>query len=420
MGGPWSRRGAAGFAVVLLVLLLAFGWRLGTFDFDALLQGARAVRAGHGPYPPLSSAVFRTGHGFVYPDLVAWAFAPFTLVPRGWASGCAVVVSVAAVVGGCALLGRRGPAPAALVLVASTTIVGLQMGTLNALFFLGLAAAWAHRDRVQVVGVVVAMVALGKLFLLPMIVWLVATRRYRAAAVASAVFVTALGLGFVVGPLGPAGYAHLLSVLQGNEAARSWSLTSLLSSVGFGRLTTEGLVGATALGVLAGGWWRLRRTGDERVMFGAAVVAGLLLSPIVWSSYLLLLEVPLLLVTVDDRPIGVAAVVSWVLVVPDAVDGPRIGIGVGLAVALTVVTWRRCRPAPVPAGPGRTREAPPPWRRGTVAVLAVALTTGAWLLAPPRTANALPALAAVTATLARGVRPGAPRPRAPRPRAAPG
>jgi hypothetical protein len=340
MGAHWSPRSALAFAAVLAVLLLAFGWLIGTFDFNAFVQAARTVRGGHNPYASVQSAVFRTGHAFVYPYLVAWAFVPFTLLPTSVAVAADISFAVAVIVWGCHLLGRRGPAPAALVLVSSTTIIGLQMGTLNAFLFAGLALAWSQRDRFFVVGPVIGLVAVSKLFLIPMIAWLIATRRHRAGALAAGVFVAALSVGWLAGPVGPRGYLHLLSSLQGNEVAQSWSLTSLLHGLGAGTPGTDVLVASATLAVLLAGWVTMRRTGDDRVMFVAALMAGIMISPIVWSSYLLILDIPLLLVAEDDRALAAAALISWVLVVPDVVSPPRVVAGVGLALLLAARPWR--------------------------------------------------------------------------------
>ena len=76
-------------------------------------------------------------------------------------------------------------------------------------------------------------------------------------------------------------------------------------------------------------------------MLGAMVVCSLLMSPIVWSSYLVLLTVPLLLLDRHDRLLAVAAAASWVVVTPDAASAVRVGVGAALALAAAYLAGRR-------------------------------------------------------------------------------
>ena len=50
------------------------------------------------------------------------------------------------------------------VIAAEPTVRGLQLGTLNALLFLGLALAWRYRHRGWVVAVALPAVVIAKLF----------------------------------------------------------------------------------------------------------------------------------------------------------------------------------------------------------------------------------------------------------------
>ena len=188
-----------------------------------------------------------------------------------------------------------------------------------------------------------------------MIVWLVAARRYRAAAVAVTVFLAVLFGGLVLGPVGVHGYLRLLTSLAGNESLRSWSLSSFVQSLGAGVNVTHVLVVVAVAAVLATGYAGLRRSGDERIMFAATVVACLLASPIVWSSYLVLAAVPLLVVAANNRSLAVAALVSWALVTPDLAN-PSGGSGSALP------SWRSSpssRSAATSLGCGPERPVPP-------------------------------------------------------------
>jgi hypothetical protein len=336
---PVRRTEAFAVAAIAAGAWLLFGRLLAPFDLLVFLTAGRQVLHGYSPYAAVTTAVFRSGHAFVYPYAVAWLFAPLSALPTHAAVLVYSALSVGAIVTGCHLLSDRRSRAAILVLVCSTTIVGLQMGTLNALLVLGLAAAWKNRDRPLVCGVILGILAVAKLFLAPVAVWLVLRRRFRAATAAVVTGATVLATGFAFGPLGPARYLHLLAALQGQEATRSWSLTSLFRNVGLGPHVALGAALAVGAVVLACGH-RLGR--GEPAVFGAAVLASLLVSPIVWSSYLVLLAVPLLAAGAGDGVFVALAVGSWLLVTPDAASWARTATGAAaaLAVAAGVVVPR--------------------------------------------------------------------------------
>lgn len=390
------------------MVLAGFGWLVGSFDFNAFLRAAGQVRIGRSPYSSVHSVAFLTGHAFVYPYLVAWVYVPLTVLSPVMAAGANVAASVIAIVIGCHLLGRPGLYPAALVVVSSTTIIGLQMGTLNAFLFLGLAVGWSQRRRVVVAGAAIGFVAVSKLFLLPIMVWLIATRRFRAAGVAAGVFAAALGVGWVVGPVGADGYRRLLTSLAGKESLQSWSLSSFVQSAGLGVRGTEVVVLVAVGLVLCGGYIGLRRTGDERIMFALAVIACLFASPIVWSSYLVLVAVPVLVVATNDRSMAVVAVASWVLVTPDSASPGRIVLGAGLAIVVAVAATRRdlaavpARWAAIRGWPGAKRA--DHLNRYALGVVVAGLSVAAFSLLPGSERNAIPALAGVAAVGMEAVR----------------
>ena len=336
-----SPRRIWGLVAVTVVLAVTFGHLLGPFDFLTFFHAGRQVLQGESPYPSVTSAVFRAGPGFVYPLFVAWLFAPLALFPQVAAEilyGCA---SVAAIVVSCRMLGRRDFAAPALVMVCSTTIIGLQMGTVNAFLLLGLAWAWYWRDSHPALsGLLLGLAAGAKLFLLPVLIWPFLRRRWSAAGSAVGTVLVLVVGGALLGSGGPVGYVHLLSKLEANEVVSSWSLSSLFQSVGLSR-TGSSAVAVAVVGAGVAVLFRRRRELADGHVLGAMVVLGLLMSPIVWSSYLLLLAVPLLLVDPGDEVLAAAALASWVLVTPDAASPPRVVVGVALAAVVAVLVARR-------------------------------------------------------------------------------
>lgn len=178
----------------------------------------------------------------------------------------------------------------------------------------------------------------------------------------------------------------------------SWSLSSFLQGV----VLVRGAAAAGAVVVAAAGvaalWAMSGRLADAQVL-GGLVLVSLLVSPIVWSSYLVLLAVPLLLVTRGDRLLALFSVASWVLVTPDAARAPRIAAGVLLAVVVALLV---AGPSDVPAALRRRARQVPARSVG----LAVAVA-GAMVLAPQQARSALPALATIAAVSVWCLRPAA-------------
>jgi hypothetical protein len=371
----------------LSVLGACFGGLLAPFDLLTFLHAGRQVLAGHTPYDPATSPVFRAGHAFVYPAFVAWPFSPLSLLSRPAATVVFTTLSVAALILACRWLGRPRASTAALVLVASTTVISLQMGTVNALLLLGLGGAWRSRSRSPLLaGVVLGIVASTKLFLLPVLIWPLCTRRYTTLAAAGGTVSVLLLSQSALGHIGLWQYFSLLAKLQGNEAARSWSFSSFGQSLGLGAHASTDLTLLIAGAAVMALWLRRDRLADAQVL-SLSILICLLASPLIWSSYLVLLVGPLLLATNDDYPLAVVALGSWVVVTPDAASAPRTAIGVALAIVVSGLATRRGHARRWSAWTSKPR-----WQRIAV-MFAVMVGTTTLVVLPPSTRNALPALA---------------------------
>jgi hypothetical protein len=335
--------------VLCVAGLIGLAWfgmiiRIGHFDVEVFLRAGAAVRQGRNPYPTPGTAAVYSGFAFVYPYLTAWPFALLSWLPH--ADDVFVAASVLAVLGGVRLAGARDWRVYALVIAASTTIVGFQMGTLNAWLFAGLTLAWRCRDRPVSCGAAVALAVYSKVFLVPVLFWLVLARRWRAAAVAAAVLVALFGVGELVSPLGTASYLTMLGQLGRAEALAGVSLTGLLANLGLPMGGANALARGAAVAVLAGCAWAVRRGHDERLAYTGAVVAALLASPVVWCHYLLVLVAPLLALSapagrrghparpegpVSPVPVATFAAAAWFLVTPHR------STGVDLAVTAVIL-----------------------------------------------------------------------------------
>jgi hypothetical protein len=304
-------------------------------DFGMLWEAGREIRLGSNPYPPLGAPDLGTSHQLVYPYLTALPFVLFGLLPWPVAASLFLAVSIGAVVAAVWLAGYRDPLAAPLVLLAAVTVVGLQIGSLNALFLLGLVLAWRWRDRPWAAGVVLGVCVTAKLFLLPVLGWLLLRWRWRAAAVAAAVPVALVGAGFLVGPIGAGDYLRLLGELSVSEEGKGASVTAYVVAHGLPG-PARPLTVALAAGLLGGAWLLGRRGHDERVLYAAGILAALVLSPIVWAHYLVLLAAPLLVAGAGRAALVWFAATAWLLYLPHGVHLTWIPV---VAAPLALAAW---------------------------------------------------------------------------------
>jgi hypothetical protein len=300
----------AGVAVALWALLVR---PVVPSDLAVFLGAAHQIWHGASPYVDPSSPQLWSGHAFVYPYLTGWLFTPFNWMTTPAATAVFYVLSVAAVVVAVRLIvGRDGAfLPTMVTLLAEPVVRGLQLGTLNAWLFLGLAVAWRYRDRARRVVVALSAVIVAKLFLVPMLAWLVLTRRYRTAFTTAGVSLAAVVIGCLLADLSVSTFTRMLSTLSAHEGPHSSSIEALLHAIGI----TGALAAITPLllaGLLiAGGWRAYRRSGGEQALFCACVAASIVASPIVWSHYFTLLMVIPLIYRWPARWLLAALVASW-------------------------------------------------------------------------------------------------------------
>ena len=167
------------------------------------------------------------------------------------------------------------------------------MGNLTLLLLLPLALAWRYRDRPVAAGVAVGVGVAAKLFVWPLIVWLLITRRFAAAAwalaaAAALVLVPWALVGFDGSPVPGAPRRA-----PGYFAPRSFSLATLAASLGVPVTGGVALCGAAGVALLALAWRLAGRTDGHRRSFAVVVVACIVASPVVWPFTAALLFVPI-------------------------------------------------------------------------------------------------------------------------------
>jgi alpha-1,2-mannosyltransferase len=276
-----------------LEIFINVGLHLWGFDYHGgLWQGGRDIFAGRNPYPPpIPAQLLSTGNALITPPLLALINLPLAALPFIAAVGIWDVVQTLALVAALYLCGVRDWRGYVLAAASFPFVATITLGQSEGLFILALALIWRYRDRWQA-GVVLGVLIAAKLFPAPLIVWFLLTRRYRNAAISVVVAACTLVASWaVIGFKGMSGYPRLLSADTDAYAPQSHAILSLLTREGLTLHAARLVAGVLALAVSA---LLVRRArGSDTGTFAALVVAGLLLSPIMWMHYLVLLFVPL-------------------------------------------------------------------------------------------------------------------------------
>jgi Glycosyltransferase family 87 len=307
---------AAAPIVAIVVIAVLFLPLSPAYDLDVFLRAGNAVLHSAQVYPLPGTPAVYSGFSFVYPYFAVWPFVPLAAMSYGLSTAVFFVGSACAVIAACGVAADRDPWTAALVLSTSFSITGLQLGALSPLLFAGTVLLWRLRARPVSFGLVAAPVVASKLFLAPLLAWPLLARRYRAFAWTLLATIALLAMGFVVGPLSLPQYERLLSQLGAHEARAGLGLIGALRNAGLPPVWAQTAALALASTVFAGAYAHYRASKDERILFCAGIVSSLILTPVVWSHYLVLLPAAMLALDAPRRWFVVLAVASWVIAPP--------------------------------------------------------------------------------------------------------
>ena len=273
------------------------------YDFAIFLQAADEVRAGRSPYVDPASVGTGAHDPYAYPPLLAIVLIPASVLPDDVSGSSPVGVLVSLLLIGCVVgtllaLDVRDWRCYPVALLYPPTLENVEYGAIGPVLALLVALAWRYRDRIGPVAVSLGAAVAVKVFLWPLVVWLAATRRWKAA-LGSVAVATALVLGSwaVIGFDGMTDYPDLLRRLSDIEAKNSYSAYAILVTVGLSSTLAHLLVAAAAAGLLVLGWRAGREGGadGDRRSLTFALAAGVVLTPILWLHYLVLLVVPIAL-----------------------------------------------------------------------------------------------------------------------------
>jgi Glycosyltransferase family 87 len=307
-------------------------------DFRASFwPAADAVLHGHTPYPRLDAAALADRSAFRYPPLVAIVLAPVALLPVGPASAIALVATATALAAALWALGVRDWRCYGISLGSPAVLACLQTAALSAFLALAVALAWRFRDRGLVTPALLASAMVAKLFLWPLLLWLLVVRGWRCAALTGAGAAGLVVAPWVLGFPGARAYPHLLETMTRIEGRHAYTPRALALSLGAAPQLAEVVALALGLSALLAALAVSRLEQSDRRTLALTLLAALLLSPIVWAHYLVVL-LPLMAIVsrrlsaIWFAPLGLwFAGGTW-----DTPAGWQIAIGLSVMTAITL------------------------------------------------------------------------------------
>jgi len=338
--------------LILLLVARSMGGKHFGFDYKPLWEASHHLFHGSSPYPLPHASALRDEQQFVYPPIAAVIAAPLAVFPFIVAAILFAAVEVAGTVLTLRVLGVRDWRCYGLALLWLPVIENILIGSISSLLALGLAVAWRYRDTRWAAPLVVAAVIASKVFLWPVLVWLVATRRGVAATRALVISVVAIfGSWALIGFAGLGSYPRLLDVLSRLEQWKSYSAVAfgivLGLSAGEARALALVACAVVLIGIVLSVRLRPGNADADRQAFILAIAAAFLFSPIIWMHYLAILVVPIALTRRTLTPLWFVPLAMWPT--PGQSNGHAWQVTLGL-LTWVVVLAASLRPAwPLPA-----------------------------------------------------------------------
>jgi hypothetical protein len=311
-------------AFALLPVLLVCGFTLGVlgnhfaFDFHTFWVASRDTLHGRSPYPaPEGIARAHSGTGeyefFVYPPPFVLALAPLAALPFALAAGLYTGLLLGCVLAVPALLGVRDWRCYGIALAAIPTLSALRLGTVTPILALALALAWRHRERWPIVGAAIGCAIVLKLFVWPLALWLLVTRRWKAAAMAlgGGAALTAAAWA-AIGFKGLGDYPALLRPLTHLDATQSYSLVAVADRLHFASPQLSWLALATPLVLVVAATCLAHPAELDRRAYVGSLGLALILTPILWLNYLTLLLLPVALSEATLGIVWLVLITFWV------------------------------------------------------------------------------------------------------------
>lgn len=251
-------------------------------------QPWHALRSGVSPYPDPADALAH-GPPFLYPPLAAEITLPLSSLSFDQAFALfagGLVVSAALTLWA---LEVQQPALWAIWMFSAVVVGTAAAGNATLLVILAVALTWRWRDRPALAATALTVGLVLKLFVWPVGLWLLFTRRYRAAifTLAASVFL-ALASWAVIGFQGMREYPALLDATSDELGANG-----LLAYAITVKVASPSVAFAASLAVAAALLFAaFMRRDDDPAGITLALLAALYATPILWLHYLGLLIIP--------------------------------------------------------------------------------------------------------------------------------
>jgi len=244
---------------------------------------------------------------------------PFALLPVHVAAGIFMALLVGCALAALWIVGVRDWRCYAAIFLWGPVLIALQTANVTLLLAFGAALAWRCRDRLGPAGVIIGLLVALKLFLWPLLVWLLATRRYGAALLAGATALTATAVAWATfGFAGVGEYLPMLRLLAKLDERGGAGPLAAMMKLGLSLRAGEALV--LLLGGVMLGFILLVRRKHDAQSFVLALVAAILCSPVVWLHYYALFIVALAILQPRFSPLWVVPLVT--LITPARPPGP--------------------------------------------------------------------------------------------------
>jgi hypothetical protein len=341
--------------VVFTIYMCVYSASHNAFAIDfhnAFWPAGRRVLDGLTPYASPQSNAVASGVAFVYPAVGALLFAALAWIPHGLADVLFTIASLAAVLAALRVLGVRDWRLYGLAALWPAVVSGWQTANVSLLLVLGVAIAWRLRDKPAAAGIVVALVVSVKVFLWPLGLWLLATRRYAALGWAAVVFLALNAIAWaVVGFDQLQAYVKLVRAVTKVEEAAAYTPLALALHLGLSRLGAyaTGLAIAACVAALC---MRAGRRGGDAAVLLLAITVSLVATPTVWRHYFALLLVPIAIARPRLSPIWILPVVMYLCPVTSPLVW-QLCLALGVLLLVVGVILREPRPVPRPWPTGR-------------------------------------------------------------------
>jgi len=310
-------------ALVLLLATFSHQQRVG-LDFRTAYAQARLVLDGADPYVSPDVDV-SSGSIQAWPMAAILPTAPLTVFRLDVAVWIATGLTLASLLATLLVLGVRDWRVAGVLLLWPPVIDAYQTANLSAMLALLTALAWRYRGRWFVAGLALGASVALKFFLWPVVAWYAVTRRLGAAVLATVLAGASLLLVTPFASL--ADYLQLVGNLSDAFDDKSYTPFALLVDLGVQDAAARALTVALGVGLFALAW--------RRRSLGLAIAVALVLSPIIWRHYFVVLAVPMAISFPRLHPAWAIPLAFWL--VPGTNNGGTWQLAVALATAAATI-----------------------------------------------------------------------------------